>query len=203
MKSSIFITLLLTFHFCFSQTEKKEIKNHTCITIGPSASLTARLSVTNFASKSVVYRVQNIPPLNVICDFRSSTRFTIGIALHYEEFKFYRPLVSNNGIGITNNNNLYTYGKFSEFAFTSNHMNVGLRLLLHSNKNDNDFYGGLRLSYDYYSKILFSRTINKTPFGIQILGGYRKFVGRIGFNIEGGIGNPYWCLTGINIKLDE
>jgi hypothetical protein len=201
MKSSIFITLLLSYHFCFSQTEKKEIKNPTCITIGASASIIARFGTISTISN--IYRVQNVPPLNVIWDFRSSTKITIGIALHYEEFKFYRQLITNNGIALSNNNNIYTYGKFSEFAYATNHLNAGVRLLLHSHKNDNDFYGGLRLSYDYYSKVIFTRTINKSPFGIQLLGGYRKFVGRIGFNIEGGIGNPYWCLTGINIKLDE
>jgi hypothetical protein len=201
MKSSLFITLLLIFQNCFSDTGNDEIKNATCITIGPSASILARLGKLNNSTN--IYRAQNSPPINLMCDWRSSTNFTIGIALHYENFKYYRQLNTNNGINLSNTNNLYTFGKFSEYAYGTTHVNAGVRLLYHKIKDDNDFYGGIRLGYDYFSKVVFSRAANRSPFGVQLIAGYRKFVGRIGFNIEAGIGNPYWCMTGINIKLEE
>ena len=201
MKLGYLFIFLFLCHWGLGQTNTEKIQNPTCITFGPSASLLSRLGTTIISND--IYRVQNIPPLNLNLDWQSSTRFTLGIAIHYEDFKFYRTLRQNNGINLSSTNNLYTYGKFSEFAFSSTHINAGIRLLYHIHKNDNECYGGLRLALNYYSNYIFIRTSQRNPLAAQLVVGYRKFVGRLGFNLEGGLGYPYWCLTGINYRIEN
>jgi hypothetical protein len=151
-----------------------------------------------------VDRKQSSPPINISYDFASRSKFTLGIALYYENFQFFKPN-PNASVFLNRNKNLAFSGDLSKKDISFNLINPSIRLLYHKIKNDNDLYAGVRVGYDIFTNVSlpnpkFSKLI-KNKSTTQLLMGYRKYVNNWGFNIEGAVGRPFWFLGGVNYKI--
>jgi hypothetical protein len=192
--------------FAFSQKSNDNLKtnysNNAVFTIASSASIYSKVSLR--ITDDEVDRKQSSPPINISYDFASRSKFTLGIALYYENFQFFKPN-PNASVFLNRNKNLAFSGDLSKKDISFNLINPSIRLLYHKIKNDNDLYAGVRVGYDIFTNVSlpnpkFSKLI-KNKSTTQLLMGYRKYVNNWGFNIEGAVGRPFWFLGGVNYKI--
>lgn len=202
-----FALLLLLFNIKIkAQDNSKKVKlsynNNAVLTIASSASIFSKLGFID--STNNIYRSQKIPPLNINYDFKSNSKFTIGIALHFEQFQFYQ-LDTTASVSLNRNRNLVFRGELSKKYLSFNNFNPSIRLLYHKIKNANDLYAGGRISYTIFSNISNKNSqyneLLINGITLQLLFGYRRYYNNWGFNIEGAMGRPYWFLAGVNYKI--
>jgi len=193
-KFIIYFLLVATNALMAQDTKQTKIQNKVpaTLSIGVTASLFSRLAFVDTSRE--VYRQQKIPPINISYCFSSKSGFTFGPTLFVEDYKFYK-IVSRRR------------GNLSDLQDNFVRINTGIKAGYHYLKNTNEYYGNLRIGYEFFNinmnqtKIFNKNLRNK--YTLQASLGVVKYVGNYGLNLEFAIGRPYWATVGICIKLNN
>lgn len=153
-------------------------------------------------------RVQTTMLVNGMLDVCVVKRLSVGLAYSHKVF-YWSDVFYDTIHGVPTS---------ARLNVTIQKRNYALRCLYHFGKSENfEFYSGLRLGFTYW-KFGVSAQAEAASYGtpaskfsiptsypsIQIIGGFRHYIGRVfGWFGEVGIGSsPYFCSIGLNVRLN-